>query len=67
MNRRNGKTEIKIVGVQASAWDLEDSGVLLEFTALACLKSNTDIPVCVLMAKGSAGAMEKEKMPAGYQ
>ena len=39
--------------------------IMLEFTALACLKSSTDIPVCVLMVKGSRGAMEKEKMPAG--
>jgi hypothetical protein len=29
---------LKIVGVQASAWGLEDSEALLEFTALACLE-----------------------------
>ena len=35
--------------------------------SLVFLESNTDIPVCVLVARGSGGAMEKEKMPAGCQ
>ena len=44
-------------------------GFLVRHSILAkteeCLKSSTDIPVCVLVARGSGGAMEK--MPAGCQ